>query len=317
MMTVAPFGRMLAKVSMIGAGLLVGLTQTALAEEIADAAGPEVVLERFLKAAYSRDAAAAYALIARADRDVKTLEDYAEETRAFDGPSLMLAQALADGIRMENIDVRIEDDRAEILFDAILPNANDSLVDDLVHGFDQARLTALTPAAFATLEKDIRRRAETGLLPALTSQGESWDLVLEDGVWRVFENWAEAVEVNFEAVTFHELGFDFEPLRKRVMAKHGETIQMAYRAKNIGTSEATGKARHIIGPDGDADYLDIIACFCFLEATLSPGEEVELPLTFRVDYEAPEDIEAFTVKYEFYPADQFPDDAKAGAQVQG
>ena len=153
--------------------------------------------------------------------------------------------------------------------------------------------------------------------PVLKAEGERWSMIKEDGEWRVFENWAEAVEVRFGAATFDDLPWEFEPVRKHVMAKHGETIQMAYRAKNLGDEEITAKARHIIGPDADAAHLDIIACFCFLEETLAPGEEKELGLVFRVDFEAPEDVTAFTVKYEFYPAEYFPEGEHAYSQVQG
>ncbi len=277
----------------------------------------EAVLKDYLRAIYSRDAASAYALLSAADRDIKTPEEYAEEIGAFDGPALFVAKALADEIEFDDVDVQSADDIVDVTFDVTLPNANDPALRDLMHGFDADRLSELTPAELDELKAEIQAMESGDQLPVLQSEGERWSLVRDDDQWRIFENWAEAVEVRFDAVTFHGLPWEFEPLRTRVMAVHGETIQMAYRAKNIGDEEITAKARHIVGPSDDAAFLDIISCFCFLEETLAPGEEAELSLVFRVDYEAPEDVTAFTVKYEFYPAERFPEDDQAYPEVQG
>ncbi len=276
----------------------------------------EAALKDYVRAVYSRDAAAAYALLSAADQGIKTLDDYALEIGAFDGPALLVAHALADEITFDEIDIRSSDDIVDVTVDVTLPNANDPVLRDLMRGFDADRLGELTPAELDALTAEIRAMASDDRLPVLRSDGEVWSLVREDDQWRLFENWADAVEVTFEAVTFHDLPVEFEPLRKRVMAVHGETIQMAYRAKNIGDEEITAKARHIIGPDDDATYLDIIACFCFLEETLAPGEETELGLIFRVDFDAPDDVTAFNVRYEFYPAERFPGDDITAVRTQ-
>jgi len=291
-----------ARNGLLAAALTFGLAPSgALASE-----DVETVLKDYLRAVYSQDAEAAYAFLSEADRDVKAIKDYASDVGAFDGAALVIAKALAEQIDFGRSDVEGTDDYVDVTFDVTLPNANDPTIRDLVHGFDADRLAELPPADIQTLIADIQTLRSSGELPLLTSKGETWTLVRENDQWRVFENWAEAVEVTFDALTFHDLPWEFEPMRTRVMAQHGETIHMAYRAKNIGDEEITAKARHIIGPDEDAAFLDIIACFCFLEETLAPGEETELPLTFRVDFEAPDEVTAFNVTYEFYPAERFP-----------
>ena len=281
-----------------------------------DVGAVEAVLSDYLRAVYSRDAKAAYGFLSAADRDIKTLDDYAKEIGAFDGRALMAAKALADEIDFHSFDVSPLEDVIDVTFDVTLPNANDPTVRAMVHGFDPDRLGKLTNDEMVALTANIRTLASSGQLPVLQSEGESWSLMREGDQWRIFENWAEAVEVHFDAVTFHDLPWEFEPLKTRVMAKHGETIHMAYRAKNSGDEEITAKARHIIGPGDDADYLHIIACFCFLEETLAPGEEKEMGLTFRVDFEAPEEVTAFDVTYEFYLAEQFPGEHVAENRTQ-
>ncbi len=106
-----------------------------------------------------------------------------------------------------------------------------------------------------------------------------------------------------------DLGWEFEPLRSRMLVEAGQTLEMAYVARNIGSVATTGKARHIIGPHAGAEYLEIITCFCFFEQTLEAGEEVTMPMVLRVDYMVPEEISAFSVEYEFYPVDEFQEDA--------
>ena len=288
------------------AALLLGLpSSAAFASD-----GVVTVLKDYLRAVYSQDAETAYGLLSSADQDVKTEADYAQEIGAFDGPALVVAKALAEQIDFGSFNIDGADDHVDVTFDVMLPNANDPAIKELLHGFSADRLSVLAPAQIDDLLAGIQAMKSAGELPMLKSEGEVWTLVRENDQWRVFENWAEAVEVTFDALTFHDLPWEFEPLRTRVMAQHGETIHMAYRAKNLGDKDITAKARHIIGPDDAAAYLDIIACFCFLEETLAPGEETELPLTFRVDFEAPEDITAFNVRYEFYPAEQFPGEVR-------
>jgi len=287
-------------------GLLMVTASAFHAAHASEPRTPHAVLKTYLAALYSRDAVTAYALVSAADREVKTAKDYVAETGAFTGPALILARELSHAIRYENLETIIAMDRATVTFEAVLPNANGAALSGLVGGFDSGTLANLHVTEIDMRAEQIRAMARSGDLPVIRSHGESWNLVREDGEWRVFLNWAEAVEVTFRALTFHDLGWEFTPVRDRVMAKHGETVQMAYRARNIGAMETTGKARHIVGPNADAGYLEIIACFCFLEQTLAPGEEVTLPLVFRVGYDAPEELKAFNVRYEFYPADRFP-----------
>lgn len=278
----------------------------------AASAAPQAVLRDHLHALYSRDTGRAYDLLARADREEKSLADYRAESAPFDGPALLLARTLADAIRFHDLRVEMEGDRATVTFEAVIPDANAAAIDELVLGFADDRLAALSPSALDARQETLRRMAAQDRLPTLRAT-ETWELVREADGWRVFLNWAEAIEVRFEAVTLHDLGWHFEPRRDRVMARYGETIEMAYRARNIGTRETTGKARHIVGPAVDAGFMEIISCFCFLEQTLAPGEAVELPLVFRIDFDAPETVKRFDVRYEFYPADRFPSRHPAGA----
>ena len=269
----------------------------------------EAVLKDYLEAMYARDADVAYALISQADKQEKSLASYRDETGNFSGKTLVLARALANEIEFEKVKLTIDGDRANIVFDARIPDANHPDVQSVVEIFNKKRLDGLSGEAVKTRLARLRQMVVDGKLPTMRSLGENWELTREDGKWRVFLNWADAIEVRFEAVVVGNLGWEFEPARRRVLAKPGETIEIAYRARNIGDGETVGKARHIIGPAGDADFMEIISCFCFLEQVLKPGEEAELPLVFRIDFDAPERVKQFNVRYEFFPLAKFPEGA--------
>lgn len=272
-------------------------------------ASPPAILQDYLRAMYARDAVAAYALVSKADRQEKSLEEYQSETGRYAGAALTLARTLSEAIRFERMTVQIDGDTATVTFDASLPNANAAALEPIVHSFDRERLSRLEASAVALRQTAIRKLAKEGRLPMLTSQGETWELVKDINGWRVHLNWAEAVEVRFRSIIIGKLGWEFKPLRNRVLAKPGETIEMAYRVRNIVTHETTGKARHVIGPKTQAAHMEIISCFCFLEQTLAPGETVDMPLVFRIGFDAPEDLPAFDVLYEFYVLGEFPEGA--------
>ena len=56
-------------------------------------------------------------------------------------------------------------------------------------------------------------------------------------------------------------------------------------------------------------YFNKIACFCFDEQTLKPGESADMPVVFFVDPDILNDpdtagIKEITLSYTFYPVDQ-------------
>jgi len=81
-----------------------------------------------------------------------------------------------------------------------------------------------------------------------------------------------------------------------------------YEAYNPTDRPIAGQASYNVAPYSAGAYFTKIACFCFTEQILQPGERVEMPVTFFVDPEIVDDPEAkfvhtITLSYTFYQID--------------
>ncbi|MFQ5692338.1 MAG: cytochrome c oxidase assembly protein, partial [Nitrospinota bacterium] len=182
----------------------------------------------------------------------------------------------------------------------MLPDGFDPALQDL---FDEDEVEDAAAETRTRLRR-VEALGRSGKLPRQEGGGE-FRLVREEGAWRIRVGWDDAVIVRFEGAVKMDLPWDFYPVRKSVRALPGETLQVLYKVKNRSDREITAKATHIIKPENFGEFLNIIQCFCFIQTTLEPGEEQELPLTFRVDWNAPSDLKEMTVRYEWYPIEHF------------
>ncbi|RMF91075.1 MAG: DUF4382 domain-containing protein [Nitrospinota bacterium] len=266
---------------------------------------PWIVLTHYLHALYTRDSHRAYMLISSQDRQWKSQEEYLRENPPWEGPARELAQKLATLITYQERHTEIHGDRATVTLAFRIPNANAPAVRRLVRDFDAERLARLSPPEREAIKTRLDALYRAERLPMIAGE-DTWELVKEPAGWRVFLNWAGAIRVQFVAAVKEHLPWRFWPVQKEVLALPGETLHAVYRVKNLSDHPVTAKAIHRIAPQDQAQYLEIIQCFCFLQTTLEPGEEKELPLTFRVRWDAPETVTHFTIRYAFYPIEAFP-----------
>ncbi|MFQ5839365.1 MAG: cytochrome c oxidase assembly protein [Candidatus Methylomirabilales bacterium] len=153
------------------------------------------------------------------------------------------------------------------------------------------------------------QQGPSGLLGVHTGGPEKQRETLAHGR-REDEGEAEPLRIVFEAEVKDGLPWKFWPVQNVVLIKPGETLQAVYRARNLSDKPVTAKAIHIDEPKDLAEkYLEIIQCFCFIQTTLDPGEEKELPLTFRVKWDVPPEVKNFAVQYQFFPIESFPSQA--------
>lgn len=263
-------------------------------------AGPAEVAEDYLKAAYAGDYARAYDFISLEDRRHKTREAYVAENGPLQGFALVAARALARHVRLEDVRVTISGDRATVEARVMSLDGNASGIREIV--FAQKEDPDLTLTERRRLFRRLERLIGAGQVPRLENE-VALELRRREGRWGVYLGWAEAIPVRFTAAIKDGLPFEFRSLQEVVLARPGETLRAAYHVKNLSDRPVTAKADHSVEPEG---ALDTVQCFCFIQLTLQPGEEQELPVVFRVKWDLPEGVKSIRNHYDFYPLESFP-----------
>ncbi len=135
---------------------------------------------------------------------------------------------------------------------------------------------------------------------------------------------ARIVTVRFNADTNPGLPWRFEPVQAKVTLHVGDEQVAYYAARNLASEPVTGVATYTVTPDKAAKYFHKTACFCFNEQTLTPGQEMQFPLSFWVDPAIAtdpntSDITTLTLSYTFFrsldDAERSGKLAKAGPHV--
>ncbi len=116
------------------------------------------------------------------------------------------------------------------------------------------------------------------------------------------------VTVRFDASKAKGMAWDFKPVEREMEVRIGETGLAFYEAHNPTDRPIAGQASYNVAPYSAGGYFQKIACFCFEEQVLEPGETVQMPVSFFVDPEMVEDLEAkyvhtITLSYTFYEID--------------
>ncbi|TQF78731.1 cytochrome c oxidase assembly protein [Elioraea sp. Yellowstone] len=127
---------------------------------------------------------------------------------------------------------------------------------------------------------------------------------------------ARRIRVEFVANVNAGLPWTFRPAQRAVTLHGAEEGVAFYLARNDSDRPVTGISTYNVTPEKAAPYFNKIACFCFTEQTLAPGQQVEMPLAFWVDPKmfddpATRDVRVVTVSYTFYRS--LDDAQRAGA----
>ena len=129
--------------------------------------------------------------------------------------------------------------------------------------------------------------------------------VAEQGADTVLD---KTITVRFDASKERGMPWEFTPVEREMKIRIGETGLAFYEAYNPTDKPIAGQASYNVTPYSAGGYFSKIACFCFEEQVLQPGERVQMPVTFFVDPEIVEDPEAkyvhtITLSYTFYEID--------------
>ncbi|UWR40595.1 cytochrome c oxidase assembly protein [Phaeobacter inhibens] len=118
----------------------------------------------------------------------------------------------------------------------------------------------------------------------------------------------QTITVRFDASKERDMPWQFTPVEREMEIKIGETGLAFYEAYNPTARPVAGQASYNVTPYSAGAFFEKIACFCFEEQVLQPGERVEMPVTFFVDPEIVEDrdgkyVHTITLSYTFYEID--------------
>jgi cytochrome c oxidase assembly protein subunit 11 len=116
------------------------------------------------------------------------------------------------------------------------------------------------------------------------------------------------IRVRFDASLDRNMPWTFKPVEREMTLRIGETGLAFYEATNPTDRPVAGSASYNVTPYSAGGYFDKIACFCFEEQLLQPGETVLMPVSFFVDPDIVDDREAksvhtITLSYTFYEID--------------
>ncbi|PTX56975.1 cytochrome c oxidase assembly protein subunit 11 [Litoreibacter ponti] len=118
----------------------------------------------------------------------------------------------------------------------------------------------------------------------------------------------QTIKVRFDASIAKDMAWEFTPVEREMEVRIGETGLAFYEAYNPTNRPIAGSASYNVFPFTAGGYFIKIACFCFEEQVLQPGERIQMPVTFYVDPEIVDDpdgkhIEQITLSYTFYEID--------------
>ena len=117
------------------------------------------------------------------------------------------------------------------------------------------------------------------------------------------------ITVLFDGNVNGHLPWTFAPLQRTLDVKLGENAMAFYRATNTSDKPVTGRAVFNVAPEAAGIHFNKLACFCFTEQTLAPGESADMPVTFYVDPALADDrdasrISTIVLSYTFSPVNE-------------
>ena len=107
----------------------------------------------------------------------------------------------------------------------------------------------------------------------------------------------QTIKIKFDASLERGMPWDFKPAQLEVVLRVGEEGLAFYEAYNPTNRPIAGTASYNVAPFSAGLYFSKIACFCFEEQLLMPGERVQMPVSFFVDPDIINDEDAKHLKH--------------------
>lgn len=113
------------------------------------------------------------------------------------------------------------------------------------------------------------------------------------------------MSVRFDGNVDPGMPWQFRPRQTTQTVAIGARTLAVFEAHNTSDKPITGAASFNVSPDEAARYFTKVACFCFTQQTLQPGQSVAMPVSYYVDPKILEDkdlrhLEQITLSYTFH-----------------
>ncbi len=117
---------------------------------------------------------------------------------------------------------------------------------------------------------------------------------------------SRVIRVRFDSNVAPGLTWDFQPTERHVDLHVGDVGITSYVATNYGKEPTRGQSTFNVTPDKAGKYFVKVACFCFTDQPLAPGETREMPVNYFIDPailtdRLASDITEITLSYTFFP----------------
>lgn len=120
---------------------------------------------------------------------------------------------------------------------------------------------------------------------------------------------SRTVTVQFDGNVKSDLPWSFHPMEFSMEVQLGKLYHTEYYAKNTAGIEIIGQAVPSVAPSKASKYFNKTECFCFTEQLLQAGEEMQMPLTFIISRDLPDNVNLVTLSYTFFNKYQVVDTA--------
>lgn len=266
------------------------------AESAADLREPNAVIESYLRATYARDFASAYNLISGEDHKLRNLDRYLRQRGPYNGFALEAARKLGEFIEVRFLSGRESDGRRQVTVRYRVPDPQKAA--PLVLQWDARRLNSLSSAERRQLIDTLARRGRDGALE-MSEGEENFELVQENGGWRIFLNWAAGVAIPLKLDLSKAPELDAVLADDRFVLQPGDVFEVVLKIRNRAKQPVTLRIGHVIEPQPIADYVDFVQCGFLLPITVPPEKEQEFTGTYLVRGNLPDGVRQLSLTYEF------------------
>jgi hypothetical protein len=240
---------------------------------------PIDVVKAYLKASYARDYGNAYRYISSQDRHVWNEKSYVSQSESFTGFALELAQKLAESMDVWVVEKQLSSRRAHYKVGYKVPTADE--LSSLLFDWDPAKLNALSRPRQKELLDALGKMQKDGKMIMIEGQ-ETFDLVFDEGGWKLFFNWASGIKVTLRADAAPSTGLEARFVQTELIVKQDEPFQIDLKIKNRSKKPVLARIVHRIEPEDMENHIEMIACGALRPLAFQPGDVQEISSAYLI-----------------------------------